>query len=72
MMLCFLRFYKQITSLVSYCVILTYLRISDKITLDISVGQWLGLTPSQIVMDTLNLTAETVATAFKKEEQYIV
>ncbi|KAH8801522.1 RmlC-like cupin domain-containing protein [Xylogone sp. PMI_703] len=38
---------------------------------DISVGQWLGLTPSQIVIDTLNLTSETVS-EFKKEKQYIV
>jgi hypothetical protein len=38
---------------------------------DISVGQWVGLTPSQIVQDTLNLTDETVS-AFKKEKQYIV
>lgn len=38
---------------------------------DIAVGQWLGLTPSQIVKDTLNLSNETVA-AFKKEKQYIV
>jgi len=38
---------------------------------DISVGQWLGLTPPQIVMDTLSLSNETVST-FKKEKQYIV
>ncbi|RDW59490.1 putative oxalate decarboxylase oxdC [Coleophoma cylindrospora] len=38
---------------------------------DISVGQWVGLTPAQIVQDTLNLSNETVA-AFKKEKQYIV
>ncbi|TVY60884.1 Oxalate decarboxylase OxdC [Lachnellula suecica] len=38
---------------------------------DISLGQWLGLTPPQIVMDTLNLTNTTVS-AFKKEKQYIV
>jgi oxalate decarboxylase family bicupin protein len=38
---------------------------------DISLGQWLALTPSQIVMDTVNLTAETVS-QFKKEKQYIV
>jgi hypothetical protein len=39
--------------------------------IDISVGQWLGLVPPQITMDTLNLTNETVST-FKKEKQYIV
>lgn len=38
---------------------------------DISVGQWLGLTPPQITMDTLNLTNTTVS-SFKKEEQFIV
>jgi len=38
---------------------------------DISVGQWLGLTPPQIVMDTLNLTNSTVS-SFKHEKQYIV
>ncbi|KAK6595590.1 Oxalate decarboxylase OxdD [Botrytis cinerea] len=38
---------------------------------DISVGQWVGLTPKQIVADTLNLSNETVS-AFKKEKQYIV
>jgi oxalate decarboxylase family bicupin protein len=38
---------------------------------DVSVGQWVGLTPPQIVKDTLNLSNETVA-AFKKEKQYIV
>ena len=29
--------------------------------LDISLGQWVGLTPPQIVMDTLNLKNETVS-----------
>ena len=38
---------------------------------DISVGQWVGLTPPQIVMDTLNLTNSTVS-QFKKEKQYVV
>jgi len=38
---------------------------------DISLGQWLALTPPQVVMDTLHLSAETVA-KFKKEKQYIV
>ncbi|EKD21316.1 oxalate decarboxylase [Drepanopeziza brunnea f. sp. 'multigermtubi' MB_m1] len=38
---------------------------------DISVGQWVGLTPPQIIMDTLNLTNSTVS-KFKKEKQYIV
>ncbi|KUJ19438.1 Bicupin, oxalate decarboxylase/oxidase [Mollisia scopiformis] len=38
---------------------------------DISVGQWVGLLPPQIVIDTLNLTNETVS-QFKKEKQYIV
>jgi hypothetical protein len=35
------------------------------------VGQWVGLTPPQIVADTLNLSDETVS-SFKKEKQYIV
>ncbi len=39
--------------------------------IDISVGQWVGLVPPQIVMDSLNLTEETVS-QFKKEKQYIV
>lgn len=39
--------------------------------LDISIGQWLALTPAQIVKDTLNLTNETVS-ALKKDKQYIV
>jgi hypothetical protein len=39
--------------------------------LDISLGQWVGLTPPQIVMDTLNLTNDTVS-QFQKEKQYIV
>jgi len=38
---------------------------------DISLGQWLGLTPPQIVKDTLNLSDATVA-KLKKEKQYIV
>ncbi|PBP25206.1 Bicupin, oxalate decarboxylase/oxidase [Diplocarpon rosae] len=38
---------------------------------DISVGQWVGLLPPQIIMDTLNLSHETVA-QFKKEKQRIV
>ncbi|TVY40836.1 Oxalate decarboxylase [Lachnellula subtilissima] len=38
---------------------------------DMSLGQWLGSTPPQIVQDTLNLTNTTVS-AFKKEKQYIV
>ncbi|KFY78587.1 hypothetical protein V499_02284 [Pseudogymnoascus sp. VKM F-103] len=38
---------------------------------DISLGQWVGLTPPQIIVDTLNLTNETVS-QFKKEKQYIV
>lgn len=38
---------------------------------DISLGQWVGLTPHQIVQDTLNLTNATVS-QFKKEKQYIV
>ncbi|CAG8979186.1 hypothetical protein HYALB_00000321 [Hymenoscyphus albidus] len=38
---------------------------------DISVGQWLALTPSQIVQDTLNVTNATTS-AFKKEKQYII
>jgi hypothetical protein len=37
---------------------------------DVSVGQWLGLTPPQIVMDTLNLTNSTVSQF--KEKIYIV
>jgi hypothetical protein len=38
---------------------------------DVSLGQWVGLTPPQIIQDTLNLTKETVS-QFKKEKQYIV
>ncbi|KAG4433414.1 hypothetical protein IFR05_011100 [Cadophora sp. M221] len=38
---------------------------------DISVGQWVGLTSPQIIMDTLNLTNSTVS-QFKKEKQYVV
>ncbi|PVH78080.1 Bicupin, oxalate decarboxylase/oxidase [Cadophora sp. DSE1049] len=38
---------------------------------DISLGQWVGLTPPQIIMDTLNLTNSTVS-QFKKEKQYVV
>jgi len=38
---------------------------------DISLGQWLALTPPQVVKDTLNLTDETIA-SFKKEKQYVV
>lgn len=46
--------------------------VFDSLTdIDISVGQWVGLTPPQIVADTLNLTNSTVS-SFKKEKQYIV
>lgn len=45
--------------------------MSNGFETDISVGQWVGLVPPQIVMDTLNLTADTVS-QFKKEKQYIV
>jgi oxalate decarboxylase family bicupin protein len=38
---------------------------------DISLGQWLGLTPKQIVQDTLGLSNATLA-SLKKEKQYIV
>lgn len=38
---------------------------------DMSLGQWLGLTPPQIVMDTLNLTNSTVS-QFPTEKQYVV
>jgi hypothetical protein len=38
---------------------------------DIALGQWLALTPPQIVMDALKLSADTVA-KFSKEKQYIV
>ncbi|CAL3964544.1 hypothetical protein PZA11_002457 [Diplocarpon coronariae] len=38
---------------------------------DISVGQWVGLLPPQITMDTLKLSKETVA-QFKKEKQFVV
>jgi len=38
---------------------------------DISVAQWLALTPHQIVQDTLSLSAETVDN-FPVEKQYIV
>lgn len=38
---------------------------------DISLGQWLALTPPAVVKDTLKLSDETIA-SFKKEKQYIV
>lgn len=38
---------------------------------DVSVSQWLALTPHQIVQDTLSLSAETVD-AFPVEKQYVV
>ncbi|KAF2838897.1 Bicupin, oxalate decarboxylase/oxidase [Patellaria atrata CBS 101060] len=38
---------------------------------DISLGQWLGLTPPQVVIDTLNLSPETVS-KFPKEKPFIV
>lgn len=38
---------------------------------DMALGQWLGLTPPQIVEDTLHLSKETLS-RFKKEKQYIV
>ncbi|PQE21671.1 oxalate decarboxylase protein [Rutstroemia sp. NJR-2017a WRK4] len=44
---------------------------ADISVIDISVGQWLALTPPQIVADTLNLTNQTVS-SFKKDKQFIV
>ena len=38
---------------------------------DIALGQWLALTPPQVVKDTLRLSDETIA-SFKKEKQYVV
>ncbi|KAF2142652.1 uncharacterized protein K452DRAFT_226847 [Aplosporella prunicola CBS 121167] len=38
---------------------------------DMSLGQWLGLTPSQVVIDTLKLSNETVA-KFPKEKPVVV
>lgn len=46
-------------------------RMSFNVSQDISLGQWVGLTPHQIVQDTLNISDATVS-AFKKEKQYIV
>jgi hypothetical protein len=45
--------------------------MSFNVSQDISLGQWVGLTPHQIVQDTLNISDATVS-AFKKEKQYIV
>ncbi|PBP19895.1 oxalate decarboxylase [Diplocarpon rosae] len=45
--------------------------LTDPRDVDISVGQWVGLLPPQITMDTLKLSNETVA-QFKKEKQLIV
>lgn len=45
-------------------------QIVDKIA-DISLTQWLALTPPGVVKDTLKLSDEIVA-SFKKEKQYIV
>lgn len=39
--------------------------------LDIALGQWLALTPPQILVDTLHLSLDTIS-KFKKEKQYIV
>lgn len=50
---------------------LRYATLLTRVLIDISLGQWLGLTPPQIVMDTLNLTSGTVS-QIKKEKQYIV
>lgn len=38
---------------------------------DISLGQWLGSTPRQIVADTLSLDDETLD-KLKSEKQYVV
>jgi hypothetical protein len=37
----------------------------------VALNQWLALTPSQIVIDTLNLTNTTVS-KFNKVKQYVV
>jgi oxalate decarboxylase family bicupin protein len=51
------------------CIVLEVLQ-APRFT-DVSVSQWLALTPHQVVQDTLSLSAETVD-AFPTEEQYIV
>ncbi|KAF2085962.1 putative oxalate decarboxylase [Saccharata proteae CBS 121410] len=51
-------------------VILLEVLQADQFT-DMSLGQWLGETPPQIVKDTLNLSNATVA-KLKKEKQYVV
>ena len=38
---------------------------------DISLGQWIGSTPRQIVADTLNLSEDTL-NKLKSEKQYVV
>lgn len=38
---------------------------------DISLGQWIGSTPRQIVADTLNLSEDTLD-KLKSEKQYVV
>lgn len=38
---------------------------------DIALGQWLALTPPQILKDTLHLSAETIS-KLNKEKQYVV
>ena len=38
---------------------------------DISLGQWIGSTPRQIVADTLNLNEDTLD-KLKSEKQYVV
>lgn len=40
-------------------------------TVDISLGQWIGSTPRQIVADTLNLSEDTLD-KLKSEKQYVV
>lgn len=52
-------------------VVVVGLGTDSTIMIDISVSQWLALTPHQITQDTLNLTKETVD-AFPIEKQYII
>ena len=41
---------------------------------DIALGQWIATTPPQIIEDTLNLSASTIATLDSKvkEKQYVI
>jgi hypothetical protein len=44
---------------------------ANHVNVDIALGQWLALTPPQILMDTLHLSADTIS-KLNKEKQYVV